>query len=104
MAGESKPSGHVTRETLYEELWSVPLSQVAEKHGLSDAGLIRLCKTYSIPRPPAGHWDKAAAGEAVERLPLPSLRDRSKQVLDLTKLLAIEDGLARDFRVRATIT
>lgn len=98
MAGESKPSDHVSREMLYEELWSVPLSQVAEKHGLSDAGLIRLCKTYSIPRPSAGHWDKVAAGEAVKRLPLPPLRDRSRQVLDLTKLLAIEDGLAREFR------
>lgn len=98
MATESRDSRHVSRETLYDQMWSMPLAQVAEKYGLSDAGLIRLCRTYSIPRPPAGHGEAVTIGETGERPPLPPLKDSRMQVLDLRKLLATEDGLARDFR------
>ena len=41
---------HITRETLCEQVWTVPMSRLAQTYGLSDVGLAKLCKKHDIPR------------------------------------------------------
>lgn len=59
------------RISLYEEVWTTPLTKLGKKYGLSDNGLRKVCKALSIPLPKAGHWAKVAAGQGVMRTPLP---------------------------------
>jgi len=61
----------LNREQLYELVWSEPVARVAERYGLSGAGLRKLCLRNGVPVPPRGHWAKAAVGRATERPPLP---------------------------------
>lgn len=48
------------RISLYEEVWTTPLTKLGKKYGLSDNGLRKVCKALSIPLPKAGHWAKVA--------------------------------------------
>jgi hypothetical protein len=63
--------GYVTREALYEEVWSVPLWTLCEKYGLSDNGLRKVCKRLNVPVPSRGYWAKFEAGHRVPRPKLP---------------------------------
>ena len=44
----------VTREQLYLEVWSVPITQLCQKFGLSDNGLRKVCKRLNVPVPARG--------------------------------------------------
>ncbi len=44
----------IKREELYEEVWSVPIVRLAEKYGLSDNGLRKVCKRLDVPVPEGG--------------------------------------------------
>lgn len=61
----------IEREKLYEAIWNEPITQISKKNGLSYANLLKQCKEYSIPVPPAGYWTKLEFGKAVEKPPLP---------------------------------
>jgi hypothetical protein len=65
------------RASLYDEVWTTPLTRLCEKYGLSDNGLRKVCKALNIPLPNGGHWAKVAAGHKVPRIPLPSDADRT---------------------------
>jgi hypothetical protein len=61
----------LTREKLFELVWSSPVSKVASTLGLSDVGLAKHCKREEIPLPPRGYWAKHAVGRAPARPSLP---------------------------------
>jgi len=63
----------LTRDELYERVWSEPMSILAPKLGLSDVGLKKTCTKLRVPTPPRGYWNKMAAGQRVKRTPLPTL-------------------------------
>lgn len=63
----------LTREELYEKVWSKPVSHLAKDFGISDVGLTKICKRHSIPTPPLGYWAKVRAGQRVRKTRLPSL-------------------------------
>ncbi|CAB1059842.1 hypothetical protein D1BOALGB6SA_4607 [Olavius sp. associated proteobacterium Delta 1] len=62
----------ISRSELYKEVWTVAITKLSKKYGLSDVGLAKICKKHSIPRPPRGYWARKAAGYKVKRLPLPA--------------------------------
>ena len=62
----------LTREELYEKLWSRPAIALAEEFGISGRGLGEICSRFEIPVPPRGYWAKLAAGKDVTRIPLPT--------------------------------
>ncbi len=64
-------SVHITREALYEKVWSKPISKIASRFNLSDRGLGKLCARYDIPVPPRGWWAKKRHGHKVKQVPLP---------------------------------
>src|SRR5258706_853557 len=66
------------RQTLYEEVWSTPLTQLAKKYGLSDNGIRKVCKAMNIPLPSQGHWAKVAVGRKMPKTPLPTTAERTQ--------------------------
>ena len=58
------------RGKLYQEVWTVPVSTLAKRYGLSDNGLRRVCAALAIPLPARGYWAKVAAGHKIEVPPL----------------------------------
>lgn len=63
----------VSREALYEEVWTDAVTVVAPRYGLSDVGLVKICKKLGIPVPPRGYWAKLKAGRPTHKVPLPAL-------------------------------
>lgn len=67
----SWPSMHVTRDALYEQVWTEPMFKVAERYGVSSSFLARVCERLKVPHPSRGHWARIAVGQTPERPPLP---------------------------------
>ena len=63
----------VSREALYEEVWTDAVTVVAPRYDLSDVGLVKICKKLGIPVPPRGYWAKVKAGRPTRKVPLPAL-------------------------------
>lgn len=63
----------LTREDLYDLVWSEPMSTVAPRLGISDRALGKICQRLKVPRPGVGYWQRKAAGKRDRRPPLRSL-------------------------------
>lgn len=61
----------IHREQLYNEVWSMPLVKLADRYGISDVALGKICRKMNIPRPGLGYWAKVQAGMPLKRTPLP---------------------------------
>ena len=63
------------RDSLYEGVWATPMAKLAKKYGISDIGLAKVCRKLAIPVPGRGYWAKKEAGQTVQKLPLPALKE-----------------------------
>ncbi|MBB5374499.1 RWP-RK domain-containing protein [Acidocella aromatica] len=71
----------MTRDELYDLVWSRPVTHVAKDFGVSDVAIRKICKKHGIPLPPLGYWAKLQHGKKVEQLNLPPLqKGQSEQV------------------------
>jgi hypothetical protein len=61
------------RNDLYEKVWKIPITQLAKKYGISDAGLAKICRKLNVPHPPMGYWAKLKYGKSIKIPPLPSI-------------------------------
>lgn len=61
----------ITRESLYEQAWSTPMTKIAERYGVSSSYLARIFTNLNIPRPPVGYWAQVAVGKRKTPPPLP---------------------------------
>jgi hypothetical protein len=57
----------VSREELYELVWSIPTIKVAEKFSVSGSYMARVCSVLNVPRPERGYWAKLEVGKAPAR-------------------------------------
>jgi len=73
----------LSREELYEKVWSTPMTKLAQEYVLSDQGLAKKCKKHQIPRPPMGYWQKLKARKKMTRTPLPSVDDPQLQSIEI---------------------
>lgn len=64
----------LTREKLYEQVWSEPMLKVAARFGVSSSYMARVCSRMNVPRPSVGYWAKVAVGKAPKQPPLPEAR------------------------------
>jgi hypothetical protein len=64
----------LTREELYERVWSTPATKLAKEFGISDVALGKICKKLDVPKPYPGYWQQLAAGRRVHREGLPPIR------------------------------
>jgi hypothetical protein len=74
----------LTREQLYEQVWTTSVFQLAKAYGISDVGLAKVCKRHQVPRPPLGYWAKKAVGKAPARPPLPIITDPALQTITIS--------------------
>jgi hypothetical protein len=63
----------LTRDELYELIWTEPMTKVSTRLGLSDVGLAKICREADIPVPPRGYWAKKRSGHRVQRKRLPKV-------------------------------
>jgi hypothetical protein len=68
----SEPT-RLTREQLYDLVWSEPMSVLAPKFGISDVALKKTCKKLRVPTPGRGYWRRRERGYRVKQIPLPKL-------------------------------
>lgn len=55
-------SDRLTRENLYELVWTKPRTQLAREMGVSDVWIGKQCRALNVPMPPRGYWANLAAG------------------------------------------
>ena len=84
---------NISREALYELVWSKPMTHVAKDLGISDVMLGKMCKEQLVPKPPRGYWanlgsDKKRAVYVKPKLPdlFQKKNDFNQWVLDDYKL------------------
>lgn len=75
----------MTREQLYEAVWTTPVVQLAKRFGVSDVGLAKVCIRHQVPRPGLGYWAKKQHGKDEPRPELPAVDDRKLEVVVLTE-------------------
>lgn len=73
-ASTESPSGVVSRESLYELVWSEPMLKVAARFEVSSSYMARVCTLLNVPRPERGYWAKLAVGKAHPKPSLPDAR------------------------------
>lgn len=61
----------MTRQQLYDLVWSEPLRTLAKRFEISDVALAKACRRANIPLPGLGYWAKHAAGKPVIQPVLP---------------------------------
>lgn len=71
----------LSREELYEQVWTTSITRLSPQFGLSDVGLANVCKKHSIPRPPRGHWARLKHGKCSPKTPLPKLLDDALETI-----------------------
>ena len=52
---------------------AVSFTGTRQRYGLSDVGLVKICKKLCIPVPGRGYWAKLKAGRPMQKAPLPAL-------------------------------
>jgi hypothetical protein len=62
----------LTREQLYELVWSKPMQRLAEDFGVTDRASAKLCARKQVPVPPRGYWAKKSSVQKVVRPPWPT--------------------------------
>jgi hypothetical protein len=65
----------LTRQSLYDLVWSKPMVEVAKQFSISDRGLAKRCAAVDVPVPPRGYWARVEAGQSPAKTPLPIYRN-----------------------------
>jgi hypothetical protein len=73
----------ISREELYEKVWTLPLRKLATEFGISDVGLAKICKRHSIPLPGLGYWTRVQFGKNPNRILLPSFEKEVKNQTEI---------------------
>jgi hypothetical protein len=73
----------ITREHLYDLVWSKPMTHIAKDYGISDVAVRKICKKLNIPMPHAGYWAKVRSGQKVKVENLPAATETTLPVYEL---------------------
>ena len=74
----------LTRQGLYDLIWSTPALRLSADFGISDVAIAKRCKKLNVPRPPRGYWARVEAGQKPQKSPLPpSLEEEFKRTARL---------------------
>jgi hypothetical protein len=67
-------SAPLTRQELYDLVWSEPMLKVGARFGVSSSYMARVCTLLNVPRPERGYWAKLVVGKAPPKPLLPDPR------------------------------
>lgn len=84
----------LTREQLYDAVWTEPMATLGPKYGLSDVGLAKICRRLNIPVPGRGYWRQKEVGQKVRRPRLPKLPERATPTMREVRLRRNASGSA----------
>lgn len=73
----------MTRQELYDLVWSKPMTHIAKDFGMSDVAVRKHCKNMDIPTPPVGYWTKLEYGKKVRKPKLPTKKYPSDEFVHL---------------------
>jgi hypothetical protein len=62
----------MTRQELYDLVWSMPLARAAATLGMAHLTLKKVCQESLVPLPPHGYWRKSRQNRERDRIPLPA--------------------------------
>src|SRR5258708_20333478 len=65
--GLSSMTHKLTRQALFDLVWSQPMSKIAKNLGVSDVAVAKACRRAEIPVPGVGYWAKVQHGKKVSR-------------------------------------
>ncbi|WFU58327.1 hypothetical protein QA639_12840 [Bradyrhizobium pachyrhizi] len=65
----------VSRDELYEQVWSRPVTRVAADYGVTSTALKKTCKRHKIPTPKRGYWATLEHRKPAPKTTLPKLND-----------------------------
>lgn len=82
----------LTRDELYELVWSKPMQELAKDFGLSDVALAKRCRKLAVPVPGRGYWARVAAGQTPRQAPLKKRSDEPGDYSALTFHAPDEDA------------
>lgn len=71
----------VSRQQLYDEVWTESAAKVAKKYEISYSRFLKICKENRIPIPPSGYWTKLEFNKPVEKTPLPASKIETIQLV-----------------------
>jgi Phage integrase family len=72
----------ISRKELYNLIWPTPITALAERFGISDKGLTKVCRRSDIPAPPREYWAHIEAEGAFHRPELPNLAEENTNGFD----------------------
>ncbi len=75
----------LTREALYDLVWTDAVRTVAGRYGVSDVWLKKLCQKASVPLPERGYWAKIQAGRKLPKTPLPPREPGASNIVSIGK-------------------
>ena len=74
----------ITRQELYDLVWTESMLALSKKYAISDVGLRKKCRSLQIPIPNAGYWAKVKFGKKViQRIPLEAFNGDQTVILHL---------------------
>jgi len=92
----------LTRQELYERVWSKPMSALARECGVTGNALAKICDRLHVPYPSRGHWAKAAGGKAPKPAPLPHAADGDGERITISNVRAtsrrVQTRMSREAR------
>lgn len=88
----------ISREELYERVWTLPLRKLAPEFGISDVGLAKICKRHSIPLPGLGYWTCVQFGKNPKRIPLRSLEEAIESQTEIVIHPTPANGILKDLK------
>jgi hypothetical protein len=69
--GDQRQIVTLTREELYQRVWTTAIHTLATEFGITGTGLAKICRRMQVPVPPRGYWNKLQAGKPVAKYRLP---------------------------------
>ncbi len=63
----------ITRDKLYDLVWSKPMTEIAKEYGVSDKMIAKICDKLNVPTPGLGYWRKREVGENIPKPRLPDI-------------------------------
>ncbi|MDP3747380.1 MAG: helix-turn-helix domain-containing protein [Phenylobacterium sp.] len=88
----------ISREDLFERVWTRPMGACAAEFGISAHALAKVCDRMGVPYPSRGYWSKVYAGKFQLRPPLPSAPPGA----DAETVISPSRALSRRSRTRLT--
>ena len=83
--GRGDHYAELTREELYAQVWAEPMTKLAQRYGLSDRGLAKICTRTGIPVPGRGYWARVQSGQVPRQAKLPKIKAGQKAMVNLNK-------------------